>query len=237
MPGIKDALALTRDYPRLGVGVHLVFSAYRPVLPPSQVPSLVDSQGRFHSQQSILLRLPLIKISELQTELCAQIERFRTLHGSPDHLDVHHFVHVYPPFFEVYVDLAAKYGVPVRLPALPTKDASNLSSAPVPMFLVRAILNRNAQAVARRGVRHPDHFVGSFFGQGNTRESLLSIINALPDGTTELMTHPGLVDPQLLAESTYAAKREEELALLCDPEVRARIDALGIELVTFGALR
>jgi predicted glycoside hydrolase/deacetylase ChbG (UPF0249 family) len=51
------------------------------------------------------------------------------------------------------------------------------------------------------------------------------------------MTHPGLVDPQLLAESTYAAKREEELALLCDPEVRARIDALGIELVTFGALR
>jgi predicted glycoside hydrolase/deacetylase ChbG (UPF0249 family) len=49
------------------------------------------------------------------------------------------------------------------------------------------------------------------------------------------MCHPGYDDPSL-AHSTYRAEREIELALLTHPKARERIEDLGIELVTFGAL-
>ena len=50
------------------------------------------------------------------------------------------------------------------------------------------------------------------------------------------MTHPGLVDEQLKAESSYNTAREKELAVLTDPQVVTRIEKLGIELVTFAAV-
>ena len=54
MAQVEDALRLAGDCPNLGTGVHLVFTAWRPVLPPAEVPSLVDEAGYFHSQKVIL---------------------------------------------------------------------------------------------------------------------------------------------------------------------------------------
>jgi hypothetical protein len=78
--------------------------------------------------------------------------------------------------------------------------------------------------------------VGTFFGrQALSVEFLSGLLADLPHGMTELMCHPGY-DDESLTYSTYQTEREAELALLTNPTIKAQIQALGIELVTFGAL-
>jgi predicted glycoside hydrolase/deacetylase ChbG (UPF0249 family) len=250
MPNVQEALKLASDCPDLGLGVHLVFTAWRPLLSPTEVPSLVDEDGYFHSQEAILAHPSMglrtgperIDTDELKAELRTQIERLRALGREPDHLDCHHFVHLYPPFFVVYVELAEEYGLPVRLP-FPLEEEWDEAAASVeiaqviPPDLLREMARQDVGLVQARGIPHPDRFVQSFHGEALTLENLLSILEGLPEGISELMTHPGLADEKLLAKSTYAKERERELELLCHPRVKERIGELGIELVDFGVLK
>ena len=242
-PGIEAQLDEALAEPRLGVGLHLVFTAGRPVLPANQAPGLVDSSGCFLDQHSVWAQAERIPLDQLQAELSAQIERFRALAGHlPDHLDCHHFVHLYPPFFQIYADLAADHGLPLRMPFPPQPEFRRASGrlaylVGFPPDLVRGMIATNSNLVQARGLAHPDHFVTSFFGaKALTREHLLALLEELPGGVSELMCHPGYED-SALGGSDYRAERERELALLTDEAVRQRVDALGIELVTFGVLQ
>ena len=84
MAQVEDALGLARDCPDLGIGVHLVFTAWRPVLLPAEVPSLVDADGHFHSQEAIMSNPNRIDTDELKAELRTQIEHLRALGREPD---------------------------------------------------------------------------------------------------------------------------------------------------------
>ena len=53
----------------------------------------------------------------------------------------------------------------------------------------------------------------------------LGLLDALPEGTTELLAHPGT-----------EVWRDKERRALLDPRVKARIKELGIDLVTYGEL-
>ena len=250
MPQLEDALRLADDYSDLGMGVHLVFSAWRPLLPPTEIPSLVDEDGHFHTQGAIpshpstKLRTGPERIDrdELKAELRTQIERFRASGRQPDHLDCHHFIHLYPPFFAIYVELAEEYGLPIRLPFPPEEEwdeaAASMSIAHgLPPDFLREIARHDIGLVQAKGIPHPDRFVQSFFGKESlTLENLLGILEGLPEGISEMMTHPGLADEKLLAKSRYGKERERELELLCHPRAKERIGELGIELVTFGVL-
>ena len=65
----------------------------------------------------------------------------------------------------------------------------------------------------------------------SAREALRSTLSSLGPGTTELACHPGLGDE---SGSIYAGERDVEVATLCDPSVRAVIDASDIRLCSFG---
>jgi hypothetical protein len=67
---------------------------------------------------------------------------------------------------------------------------------------------------------------------GHRPAALIALLGALPAGTTELGCHPGLGDD---SGSAYGAERDEETRTLCDPRVRAAIEALGISLASFGS--
>ncbi len=244
MPGVEAALRRAVDEcPHLGLGVHLVFTAWRPLLPPEQVPTLVNAEGQFHDQRTLWQRPDRIDRAELRAELRAQIERFRAVTGrDPDHLDCHHFTHVQPALFSIYVELAAEYGLPVRLPFPPPEELEATAST-VSLFeglslpQVQDIVAQDVALARAAGVRHPDRFVGSFYGEQALRLSkLLALLEGLPEGVSELMCHPGRPDPALAA-STYTWQREKEVKLLCHPRVRERLAELGIELVTFTDVR
>lgn len=89
-----------------------------PVLPPEQVPTLVDEKGRFWSIDRILEQLPRIRTEEVRAELRVQAERLLQTGVRFDHLDYHEgILAMYGPFFEAVKELAREHGVPVRQPA------------------------------------------------------------------------------------------------------------------------
>lgn len=242
-PAIEMQLASALACPDLGIGLHLVFTAWRPVLPPGTVPSLVDDQGRFLDQHTVWAQPDTLSLEQLHAELAAQLARFSALTGrEPDHLDCHHFVHLYPPFFRVYADLAAQFHLPLRVPFPPQADFRRaLDTLPFledfPHDLVRGMITTNSALLNARLLVYPDHFISTFFGEDALSVGyLLNLLRTLPAGTSELMCHPGYVDSSL-ASSTYRTEREGELDLLTHPAVRAEVDVLGIELITFGSLR
>jgi predicted glycoside hydrolase/deacetylase ChbG (UPF0249 family) len=82
-------------------------------------------------------------------------------------------------------------------------------------------------------------YVGDFYGQGRDEtplpanlsvDALVVLIRALPEGTTELSCHPGERED---LQAAYRDERPVEVETLCDPRVRAAIEAEGIVLRTF----
>lgn len=242
MPGIEPSLRLARQESGLGLGVHLVFTACRPILPPQQVPSLVDPEGVFWRTDVWQSRPDHINLEELWAEWQAQLASFRDVAGQPDHLDCHHFVHLYPPIFEVYLRLARHEGLPVRVPfeATIANDEDTITIGEdlgLSPEVVAPILNADRDLLRGQPVQHPDHFFGGFYGDDNLRvDRLMEILAAVPEGISELMVHPGLADEELCSTSSYSWQRERELEILCHPDMQKHLGALDIVLVDFGIL-
>jgi hypothetical protein len=242
-PGVESHPAEALNCPDLGIGLHLVFTAWKPLLPVEQVRGLVDEHGFFLDQHTVWAQAERIPVKELRAELHAQVERFVRWAGRPpDHLDCHHFVHLYPPFFEVYADLAREHNLPLRVP-FPAETEFVRAAATLPFLegfphdLVRGMIATDSALLRARRLHHPENFVSTFFGRkALTLEHLLDLIDALPEGVSELMCHPGHVDSELKS-SSYREEREIELALLTHPAALKLIRDLSIELVTFAAVQ
>jgi hypothetical protein len=210
-PAAERAARLSREHPGLGLGLHVALTGGPSVLPASAAPGLVDGAGRLPSRPEALAAARLV---ELAAEARAQLDRFRALVGrDPTHFDSHHHAHRLRAVFEVVVALALETGRPVRC------------ASPDMVRELRA-----------RGVRTPDAFLESFFGDAATGETLEAILGGLGPGVTELMCHPARPDPELRATSSYADARGRELAVLTAPGLRERVTAAGIDLVSFAAL-
>jgi predicted glycoside hydrolase/deacetylase ChbG (UPF0249 family) len=211
LPAAAEAAALAKENPELGVGLHLTLTHGAPVSRPEQVPSLVDAQGRFHRRPEGLDGVPPV---ELLDEARAQLRRFRQLLGrDPTHFDTHHDAHYRPAVLETMLTLAWETGLPVRR-----------GSAPM------------AEQLRREGIPTTDAQVRDFHGEGATLEALLGILFAATVGTTEIVCHPGFVDEDLRASSSYVDDRRRELDVLTQREVRQAIQAVGIKLIHFGQL-
>jgi predicted glycoside hydrolase/deacetylase ChbG (UPF0249 family) len=234
-PYWPEAAVYLRDHFDLGAGVHLVMNEGRPVLPVEQVPTLVDAAGCFRDGTALLLRYGRLRVRELEAEWCAQIEKFIADTGrQPDHLDLHcHYPYVFPAWFRVSLKLAQDYGcLPVRTPfddALDRKAEALAAGGGFPVWYVRWQGQRYQRLVERYGLKRTNYFESSFSlfvpDDRRTAECLLTLLDALPDGVTELVAHPGT-----------EGWRELDRRALADPRVKQRIDELGIEMVAYSDL-
>ncbi len=241
MPGVAADLHQAKtEAPRLGLGVHLNFTAGRPLLPPEWCASLVDEHGRFLTQEAIMAAPDRVKPDELREELKSQITTFNNATGAlPDHLDAHHFVHLYPPLFEVYLDLVDRFKRPARIPF--PRQEPELEHLPslignTPPETAKQIGRADQKMLAARAIKTTDHFVAAFYDKTVSVPFLMGILASLPQGSSELMTHPGLLDDQLRAQSRYNLQREDELAVLTNSQVIEYLDTLDIRLCTFADL-
>src|SRR5262249_36740014 len=97
--------------PRLEMGWHPCLTLDQPILPASQVTTLVDREGRFHRLGSFLKRLlsGRIKVSEIESELSAQYNRFQELVGFPPSVvNSHHHVQVFSPVGQTLLKILAR---------------------------------------------------------------------------------------------------------------------------------
>lgn len=244
------ATELARGEKNLGVGVHLNLSDGRPTLEARQVPSLVNGEGRFSGGPSSLLVRRLsrrLRLEEVEREWNAQIRKVLDAGVQPTHLDGHKHVQMLPGLFEVALRLAQRHGIrvmriaheePLLSAALSNERIGDFGSAIKQGVQARGLrlISMNARAEARRaGIVTADFFCGITQTGLLNEEGLRSLIWNLPEGVTELMTHPGYTDGGLRETATrLQTSRVNELAILTSPEVRNVIASLGVRLVHYG---
>src|SRR6185295_20113231 len=79
-PDCAEAVALAKENPKLGVGLHLTLLCGRSALPPEKIPGLVNAQGEFSNDPVAVGMKYFFKGSlreQLRAEIHAQFERFR----------------------------------------------------------------------------------------------------------------------------------------------------------------
>lgn len=245
-----------KAHPELPIGLHITITAGRPVLPPEQVPTLVDRDGRFYSVEEIPRHLLSMSMDELRAELRAQAERLTAVGVRLSHLDYHHhMVVLYTPFFRAVCELAQAYRVPVRQPVpasitgavrfpSASKGAALRQMAVFglrhPIMAVRLARHMTPAAVRRQpalleeyGVPAPDWFIDGFYGNASV-ENFITVLEQLPKGISEVAVHPGLADDELRSRGGgYADLREQELAVLVDPRVREACTARRVRLASY----
>lgn len=236
MPSVVDDIKTSMiETPGLGLGVHLVLTADRPLLPMDQVTTLTDSEGAFLKLERLIANRAQVDPQQVKAEWRAQIEKFvSTVGHTPTHLDSHHHSSYFSPeIFQAMLELAKEYDTAIRLPvAIEAKE----TMAGIPAELLQPVVEHTPRLLEQFKPRHPDAFFASFYDETATKEELFRIIHMLEAGTFEIMAHPGYSDPDLVASSGYAVQRERELQILTDPDVMAEIKKHNIELIHFWQL-
>lgn len=237
MPSVAaDIKIALQETPHLGLGVHLVLTAGKPLLPASQVPSLITPAGNFLKLEALVSRAPSLNPAEAKAEWRAQIEAFIAVAGKkPTHLDSHHHSSYFTPgLFQAMLELAREDGLAIRLP-IAHSAAQNIDG--LPDELAPAMLESGTQLLEHFQPRSPDAFFASFYDETATRGEFLRILSHfLPNGTFEIMCHPGYVDEAFAKASVYAYQRQIELEILTDPAMRQEVEKRGIQLISFAQL-
>jgi len=247
-----SAVAASSTTPSLGVGVHLNLTQGRPVSSASHIPSIVTPEGFFYPTPGMLARRVLTrkaKLSHIESELRSQIEKIASAGIRITHLDSHKHIHVLPAIFNVVLKLAREYGIDcVRCPVEPAASAlgpmrSGRRGWPrmAKQYLLGRALSTLAACQARKvkvaGLCRPEHFYGLSQTGFLDLAMLRQILRALPEGTSEVMCHPGYVDEALLGTRTrLRSQRKAELEALTSPIIRRLVDELRIELVSYDKL-
>jgi hopanoid biosynthesis associated protein HpnK len=232
-----DTIALVRELPGLKVGIHLSLVGGRPVLPASRVPSLAPGGERFRESWRRFLAAWLpgrIRQEEVRAEWRAQIARASEAGIRPSHLDSHQHLHIAPALWRITLDLAREFGIPrVRIPREPGLPPAAMPppATPPTRRLVRAALARFSPSPPPGStVRHCDHFFGILETGHLDLPALLAVLRRIPEGWSELITHPGLPDPELLRDYPWGYSWEAEARALVSEEARQEIARLGITL-------
>ncbi|MDY4919974.1 MAG: hopanoid biosynthesis-associated protein HpnK [Phascolarctobacterium sp.] len=243
-PACAEAMELARANPGLGIGIHLTLvGGVAPLLPASEVPSLVDERGLFVSDYVAFAKrfyLGAVKQCELEAELRAQIEMALASGLNITHIDSHQHTHVLPFVNRLVIRLCSEYNIKrIRIP----KEGYFFSggfAAGLGRKIGRAGLSfcadMAAMAADGRGLKHPEHFFGMLAGGHLNAELVGNIIRMLPEGVSEIMTHPGLETAPLKEIFSWGYTWETELASYLDERNKALLQEQGVELINFGQL-
>ena len=247
-----SAAELALATPALGVGVHLNLSDGKPVSPVEKVPSIVDEQGEFAGGAEVmLLRIARrnLRLKEVEAEWDRQIQKILGAGIHPTHVDGHKHVHMLPGLFEIAVRLAKRHGISaIRVSheestlrtALSSGETSHVTVVMKQGVQARVLklLARDARALAERaGIATTDYFCGIAQTGELTVEGMKRLLQSLPEGTTEMMCHPGFMDEELEKSATRLQhSRQLEVEILTHAEIRNLVASQGIRLIDYAFL-
>ena len=243
-----DGVRISSELPRLGVGVHLNLSDGKPVAPTAEVKSLLNKAGEFAGgPEALLFRLTAksLDADEVENEWDAQIRKVQAAGIHATHLDGHKHVQMLPGLFGVALRLAKKHGIAaVRV----SHESSSLRAAlsgggeSAGVLLKQGaqarglkLLARDAREMAEHaGVETADYFCGIAQTGVLSKKGVQQLLEKLPEGTTELMCHPGYADADLENSATRLQQsRQTELEILTDKSIRKTVADLGIRLINY----
>jgi len=228
--GTEEAVALARENPRLGVGLHLTFLFGHSALPPAQIPGLVDSAGAFGTHPPAAGFRFFFHRSlrpQLRAEIHAQFQRFHATGLPLDHVNGHLHLHLHPTIFRMLMEDAQLLGIErFRLSFDPFLLNLQLASGALAYRAVHALIFNRLAARARpilrqRGLAHTSTVFGLLQNARVDEDFISRLLPRLPPGDSELYSHPSLDDSQ------------HEFEALVSPRVRAQLEQLAIQLIRY----
>ncbi len=217
-PGFEDAAKKLKDYPWITIGWHTHFWG-RPVLSPSEVPSMVNEEGRFKWRKDRSL-MNEVDYDEAVKECRAQIERCRDLMGripdtggaSPDTV-----------LGKAICDVCDEYGIVRNFTS--GKGYGGRETKADPKYA-----DRNIQEFVDFSGKHTKSLNVVDFPYYDPAGSIMEM--PIDDSIIWLRSqHPGYLDDYILAESSCTIPRVKDVEAYTSPVVKNWIIENKIELV------
>ena len=235
----QEAIALAKNHPHLAVGLHLVLVCGKSVLPPAQIPNLVDSQGNFSNnptQAGLSYQFNQATRAELRLEISAQLQKFRDSGLNLAHVDGHLHLHVHPVILNILTEFAAEFKIKfIRLPSEElTKnlkiDQRNLLTKII-WSIVFGQLRRYGEGLLKANqIKFANRVYGLLQTGDMSEKYLLDLIPQIEAELVEIYSHPALVNTDINHGG------EVELAALLSQQVRELLTVRGVELSNYSRL-
>lgn len=237
-----DAIQMALAMPSLGVGCHVVLVDGEPVLPTREIPSLVDKKtGCFPPSLTTFLRWLFtgrIRSAEIEAEAAAQIALLKDAGLCLTHVDTHKHTHMFPPVLGPLLRAARSAGIrAVRNPFEPewavraTPRASFVRTTEV--LALRSLGPFFRSMIASENLATTDGTI-AVAGTGTfNSDTVRALLTGLPEGTWELVTHPGYNDADLdKIRTRLRASRDTEREALA-----AVREFPSLDLISFAELQ
>jgi hopanoid biosynthesis associated protein HpnK len=241
----EDATAVARSAPRLSVGCHVVLVDGRPLLPETQIPTLLAG-GQFPPRLLQFARLASVgklNPAEIEAEATAQFGRLRAAGISPSHFDTHKHTHLFAAVARPLLRAARACGIrAVRNPFAPWRGLPLAAVARAPQLWSRWLQMRTLGIFSHRfrrlvkeaGMVTTDGCLGIEVTGRLDERWFAAIAAAVPEGVWEFICHPGYDDADLAQVRTrLRASRARELEILTSPAARDALAERAIELISF----
>jgi hopanoid biosynthesis associated protein HpnK len=229
-PAADEAIALARQNPGLGVGLHLALVCGRSALAPSAIPNLVNTSSEFSSDPVAAGCRYFFSArcrAQLHDEIGAQFERFHNSGLPLDHVNGHLHMHLHPSVFKILSDNAAAWGVrAMRLTRDPLRLNARLASSrwfyrTSHAVVYRVLSGRARPVLARLKIRHTQTVFGLLQNAQVDGDFITKLLPLLPAGDSELYSHPSL------------SQFKNEFDALVNPSIRDLVRQLGIQLIRY----
>jgi predicted glycoside hydrolase/deacetylase ChbG (UPF0249 family) len=204
------------------IGVHLTLNAEHACYrwgPITHAPSLLSGEGGFPRTLEDLWEHA--DHTEVLRELRAQTERALQWGVDVSHLAPHlSAITLRPEFFDVYLELAVEYRLPIRLPSTISAEQAG--------FPFRKL-------ATEAGVVFPDHFDHDW--RAGSSHRVFDAIENLRAGVTEIHVQPAIDSPEVRAIAAESAGWIDDLALVTGSDLASRLDAANVTLIGYRDLR
>ena len=241
-PAFAEAVKISRRNPGLQVGLHLTLAQGLAVLPPAEIPELVDGGGNFSAnpiRAGLRYFLDRGLYCQLKREIEAQIKKVLDAGIALTHIDGHLNMHLHPTVLRILSELMPRYGITtIRVPQ--ERLAENLrfdgrrKLGKTLENLVFGFLADHARPeLDRIGMIYASEVKGVLNSGQMTEAYVLNILDGLRDGLTEIYFHPGILPDAEISRRMPDYRHQEELAAILSPAVRERLKALQIQLQNY----
>jgi len=239
------AVQLARSAPSFDLGCHIVLVDGSPVSAPSEIPTLIDGgrHGEFDSKLSSFAARAIrgrLNPDEIEREAIAQISKLQAASIPVSHIDTHKHLHALPQILRPLLRAAKACGISAIRNPFGRIAFSLVAGRPKlwkrwgEVAVLNALGSKFCRAVQAEGMISPNGSLG-IAATGALDEPLFRLVlENIPEGTWEFITHPGYNDADLKRIRTRLRdSRETELRLLTSAKTRESLAGDGIELISY----
>ncbi|PKV52756.1 hypothetical protein ATE84_4883 [Aquimarina sp. MAR_2010_214] len=232
-PWFYEMAVFAKNNPQFDNGIHLTLTCewenykFGPVLPISEVPSLVDDNGYFYKKRDNLRNNA--KIEDVEKELDAQIKKALKFGLKPTHIDSHMYsVGASSAFFQVYRNLGKKYNLPIMI----SKQLMEM----VGLIPEENILEQDLT------IEKVHYGIYKYFESGKLSEYYSQVFENLVSGLNIILIHPAFDDNEMkgitVNHPNFGSEwRQIDFDFFTSEQNKSKLRESNIELITWNDIK